>query len=140
MDIEGQKFCVSDRELYGDWLAQQCVAAPGKFVTCGDAFASWTAFAAENGQFTAGSKQAFGQAMRRNRLRVSVRRAAGITFKVYNDLSFVSNEEPAAQDRRVTDRNQSSCYTPYARAHIYGDIHFYGYNRLPVTLADGQAA
>lgn len=81
--------CVSDVSVYDAWIAENCRPKQGNFVSCADAFAAWEKFAIGRGELTAGSMQALGRAMKRNRLQASRKMVGGKNTRGYNDIAII---------------------------------------------------
>jgi len=90
MGIEGTNACLSSPKIYDEFLRERCAKSLGNFIAFADFFAAWEEFARSKGELTAGTKQAFGRAMIRNRLRSLTRRMNVKIVRGYNGVGLLS--------------------------------------------------
>ncbi|GHE00896.1 hypothetical protein GCM10008024_14360 [Allgaiera indica] len=83
--LEAVEEYFADEDLFGQWIAEQCITGPSQRATAADLFGSWSSFADRNG-IPRGSQKSLGEAMRQRGFRPArspgARRWQGISVRM----------------------------------------------------------
>jgi P4 family phage/plasmid primase-like protien len=80
-----------DQDVFGQWFAERCIEAPGRWDTVANFYIDWAKFAKEGGE-EPGSKKSFGSAMKKRGYVSRPMRSAGTPAKVYQGVALQYSE------------------------------------------------